>query len=142
MPQSWVYEHTIGTLDLSVEHLGAHLVVCISGSDAPHIGSVTLSSPRPSLTGSGMSATSSILNRLGHKDEAIARYVSETLAARLNTVVCCVCGIHKDHASPEDIASCSTLGEELVQFLLDKLPKIEHAPLDPNNSPDERHHHD
>lgn len=121
MTQNWVYEHSIGTLDLSVEHLGAHLVICISGSDVPHIGSVVLSTPRPSLSGSGMSATSSILNRIGHKDEAVARTVGETLAARFGTVVCCVCGIHKDDASAADIASCATLGEELSAFLLDKI---------------------
>ena len=121
MPQNWAYEHTIGSLDLSVEHLGAHLVICISGGDAPHIGSVVVAESRPSLSGNGRSATSSVLNRIGHKDEAIAREVAEGLAVRFDTVVCCVCGIHKDDATPEDIAACATLGEELVHFLTERL---------------------
>ncbi len=121
MSQSWVYEHTIGSLNITVEHLGAHVTICISGGDAPHIGSVVLSTPRPSLTGQGTSATSSVLNNIGHKDELVARQVAEHLAAKLDTMVCCVCGIHKDDATPKDIASCATLGEELALFISDRL---------------------
>ncbi|WP_251197985.1 hypothetical protein [Anaerotardibacter muris] len=122
MPRSWVYEHPIGTLDLSVQHLGAHLVVCISGSDVPHIGSVVLATPRPSLSGSGASATSSVLNRIGHKDEFVGRIVAEVLASQLDTVVCCVCGVHKDDASADQIAACAPLGDELAAFLLERIP--------------------
>ena len=121
MPQSWVYEHTIATLDLSVEQLGTQLVVCVSGGNTPHIGSVTLASPRSSLTGTGMSATSSVLNLPGHKDEAVGRPLAEALASTLNTTVCCICGIHIDDATPEDIASCETLGCDIATFLIDEL---------------------
>ena len=121
MPQSWVFEHPIGALSLGVQHLGAHLLVSISGGDAPHIGSVVLATPRPSLSGSGMSATSSILNRIGHKDEIVARGVAETLAAQLDTVVCCVCGIHKDDATADDITACANLDELLSTFLLERI---------------------
>ena len=132
--QSWVYEHSFATLDLSLEQLGAHLVICISGGDAPHIGSVVLSTPRPSLTGAGTSATSSVLNLPGHKDEAVARQVSEALAATLDTTVCCICGIHVDDATPEAVASCATLGQELADFLIanlsedDLLSQTNHGP--------------
>lgn len=121
MVQSWVYEHPFATLKLSVEQLGAHLVVCVSGGDAPHIGSVVLSTPRPSLTGEGRSATSSVLNLPGHKDEVVARQLGETLAAKLDTIVCCICGIHVDDATPEALATCATLGEELARFLIANL---------------------
>lgn len=121
MPQSWVFEHPIGTLAVSVQHLGAHLVVCISGGDSPHIGSVVLAEPRPSLSGAGMSATSSVLNRIGHKDEAIARGIAERLTAHLDTVVCCVCGIHKDDARADDIAACMNLDADLASFLLERI---------------------
>ena len=121
MPQSWVYEHTIATLDLTIEQLGTQLVVCVSGGSTPHIGSVTLASPRPSLAGTGMSATSSVLNLIGHKDEAVGRPLAEMLASRLDTTVCCICGIHIDDATPEDIASCKTLGCDIASFLIDEL---------------------
>lgn len=123
MAQSWLYEHPFAALELSAEQLGANLVICVSGGDAPHIGSVVLSTPRASLTGKGRSATSSVLNLPGHKDEAVARQVAEIVAAKLDTTVCCVCGIHVDDATPEALASCATLGEELAHFLLANLTK-------------------
>lgn len=119
--QSWVYEHSFTTLDPSIKHLGACVVVCVSGGDEPHIGSVVLAEARASLTGEGTSATSSVLNRLGHKDEFVARTVAETLAAELNTTVCCICGIHKDNATPEDIQASATLGPEIASILLERL---------------------
>lgn len=132
MVQSWLYEHPFAALELSAEQLGANLVICVSGGDAPHIGSVVLSTPRPSLTGKGTSATSSVLNLPGHKDEAVARQVAEIVAAKLDTAVCCVCGIHVDDVTPEALASCATLGEELAHFLLTNLtekdPSCESSP--------------
>ena len=95
--------------------------VCVSGGDEPHIGSVVLAEARASLTGEGTSATSSVLNRLGHKDEFVARTVAETLAAALDTTACCICGIHKDNATPEDIQASTTLGHEIVSILLERL---------------------
>ena len=89
------FEHALGTIEVSIEHLGACVVVCVSGGDEPHIGSVVLTEARASLTGEGTSATSSVLNRLGHKDEFVARTVAETLAAALDTTVCCICGIDR-----------------------------------------------
>lgn len=115
------FEHALGTVAVSIEHLGACVVVCVSGGDEPHIGSVVLAEARASLTGEGTSATSSVLNRLGHKDEFVARTVAETLAAQLNTTVCCICGIHKDNASPEDIQASATLGHEVASTLLERL---------------------
>lgn len=131
MAISWVYEHAIAPLDISVDHLGAHLVVCISGGSAPHIGSVALSTPRPSLAGSGTSATSSVLNRIGHKDEVVGREVADMLASRLDTVVCCICGIHVDDASEDEIRACATLGNEIATFLLERLE----APTDRKVTP-------
>ena len=113
------FEHALGTIEVSIEHLGACVVVCVSGGDEPHIGSVVLAAARASLPGEGTSATSSVLNRLGHKDEFVARTVAETLAAALDTTACCIC--HKDNAPPEDIQASTTLGHEIVSILLERL---------------------
>lgn len=80
-----------------------------------------LAEARASLTGEGTSATSSVLNRLGHKDEFVARTVAETLAAALDTTVCCICGIHKDNATSKDIQASTTLGHEIASILLERL---------------------
>ena len=73
--------------------------------------------PRPSLTGQGMSATTSTLNRTGHKDDAVATRVAEEVAARLHCVVVCVCGIHIDNAETADLAAiesaCNTIVERI-----------------------------
>ncbi len=122
------FEHALGTVAVSIEHLGACMVVCVSGGDEPHIGSVVLAEARASLTGEGTSATSSVLNRLGHKDEFVARTVAETLATALNTTVCCICGIHKDNATPEDIQASATLGQEVASILLERLAPSSNQP--------------
>lgn len=122
------FEHALGTVAVSIEHLGACVVVCVSGGDEPHIGSVVLAEARASLTGEGTSATSSVFNRLGHKDEFVARTVAETLAIALNTTVCCICGIHKDNATPEDIQASATLGQEVASTLLERLAPSSNQP--------------
>ena len=122
------FEHALGTVAVSIEHLGACMVVCVSGGDEPHIGSVVLAEARASLTGEGTSATSSVLNRLGHKDEFVARTVAETLATALNITVCCICGIHKDNATPEDIQASATLGQEVASTLLERLAPSSNQP--------------
>ena len=72
-------------VDLKAFIIGHDLCVIVSGGDAPHIGSVTVSIPRSSLADSNdNSATTSVLNMLGHKDDEAARYVSHTLSAKLN----------------------------------------------------------
>ena len=40
------FEHALGTIEVSIEHLGACEVVCVSGGDEPHIGSVVLAEKR------------------------------------------------------------------------------------------------
>ena len=60
--------------------------------------------PRPSLTGNGtISATSSILNLTGHKDEALCRRLAEKLCRETGRVVVCTGGFHIDNMKPEQI---------------------------------------
>lgn len=55
----------------------ADCTICIWGGDTPHVGSVVMSTARPSLTGSDVGVTSSVLNGIGHKDEYVARKFAE-----------------------------------------------------------------
>ena len=69
----------------------------ISGGQVPHIGSVALSQARSSLQEPGkVSATSSVLSVIGHKEGRMAEGVADEIAARLQTTVVVVCGIHFD----------------------------------------------
>nr|WP_295480128.1 hypothetical protein [uncultured Sutterella sp.] len=84
---------------LTVIPLGADAALVLRGGDGPHGGAVVLAQARPSLTGSGVSATSSVINRLGHKDETPARRLAEVVAAATGGAVSCACGIHIEGAA-------------------------------------------
>lgn len=95
-----------GRIMLNVKsiEIGDDLCVIISGGDSPHIGCVTLSTPRPSLSNKNIiSSTTSVLNRISHKDDEVARHVSEELSSKLNKHVAVVCGIHVDNITEAEI---------------------------------------
>ena len=92
--------------------------VTILGGDKPHIGSSVLFVPRLSLTGDGsVSATSSVMNMIGHKDEQICRYVAETICARKNAVVLCSGGFHVDDISKDGIDEVLEAVRELAEMV-------------------------
>ena len=77
-----------------------------------NIGAIGLAIPRPSLEDQNCtSATSSILTMLGHKEDVVARYVSEKVAAATNRNVVVIAGIHYDNLAQEDL---ETLHEQWV----------------------------
>lgn len=109
-------------INMKAIEIGEDLCVIISGGDSPHIGCVTLSVPRPSLSDKNInSATTSILNLTGHKDDEAARYVSHTLSSRLNKNVVITCGIHVDNITNEEINITIGLLKELTDALIKKL---------------------
>lgn len=89
--------------------------VCIylCGGTAPHIGTTVLAEPRPSLSGSGYSCTSSVLNLSGHKDEFAAREMAECICRKIQLPVSVCAGIHIDEASTGEL-----------QILLDNTRKL------------------
>lgn len=101
-----------------VVRMGRDYTLAIYGGDTPHVGSVVMSAARPSLTGKGISVTSSVINGIGHKDEMIARLFAETLAKKRNCTVVCSCGIHVDNIRPEQIKivqeTCGKLLEKVL----------------------------
>ena len=104
---------------------GDDCTIVIKGGSAPHIGSVCLAVPRPSLTGSGTSATVSVLNRTGHMDDSVACAVAKHVAAARNCAVACACGIHIDNASAEAIAHIQQAQADIVTCVLDLLETAE-----------------
>lgn len=100
--------------------VGDDLCIIISGGDRPHIGCVTLSIPRPGISDSSKnSATTSVMNITGHKDDEAARYVSQTLASALNKNVVVTCGIHLDNITNEEIDETLVLIKELTDQLIE-----------------------
>ena len=105
--------------------IGADLLVVITGGDRPHIGSAAVALPRASLRDRGvMSATSSVYNIPGHKDQVLAQRVSEVLASRLNRTVVSVAGFHKDGISERGIKKVMENAERLAEKICASLKKM------------------
>lgn len=106
------------TLLCDVIKMGKDWVVTLQDNRCGHIGCTVLSLPRPSLTGNGMSATSSVLNCLGHQDGVAAVPFADAVAARTERPAVCVCGIHLDCISPDQIQQILDACEELKRQVL------------------------
>ncbi len=98
--------------------MGNDVTICVWGGDTPHIGSTVVSTARPSLTGEGISVSSSVINGIGHKDEYIARKFAEAVAKQGQCTAVCTCGIHIDGISREQIGAVAEAGERLLARLL------------------------
>ncbi len=89
---------------------GRDLVVAVGGGDRPHVGCVVLAVPCP-----GRSASSSVLTIPPHKEEAIARPMAETIAARTGSVTVVSAGVHEDGATRDAIDAWLSLGRQLAE---------------------------
>lgn len=101
--------------------MGKDYTLAIYGGERAHVGSVVLAFPRPSLTGEGLSATSSVLNAVGHKDEAVARQFAEEIAKAKNCTVACSCGIHIDGATPAQLLQIQESCMRLLNRVIEKI---------------------
>lgn len=109
-------------LELSASRIGKDLLLCLKGGDEPHLGCVVLAEPRPSLQDAQKkSVTSSVINRVGHKDELLCRELAEQLAAICGCTVVCTGGVHVDNAITEQIEwirkQVRILGEKMLTEL-------------------------
>ena len=109
-------------LEISAAFAGDDILVCLQGGERPHLGCVVQTEPRESLTGDGsVSATSSVLNYVGHKDEVICRYVAEKISRELNRRVVCTGGFHKDGILPEEIREVQMAVEQMAERIVGRL---------------------
>ena len=95
--------------------MGKDCTICVWGGDTPHVGSVVMSTARPSLTGSGVGVTSSVLNGIGHKDEYVARKFAEAAAEKFVCTAVCSCGIH---ITPAQLQEVSTVCDKLLKQVI------------------------
>ena len=116
-----------GSLRLSAEVrvIGVDILIAVWGGTHPHIGAVAVAVPRPSRVRDGkMSATASVYNFLGHKDDAVARLCAERIAAHRNRKAVCVAGIHIDALDMRCIKKILVNAKELSRRIEKKLADI------------------
>ncbi len=105
-----------------VQELGEDLLVSIWGGTRPHIGAIGAATPRPSLKDPRKwSATSSNLTFLGHKEDLLAKKISEQLATLLRRNVVVVMGIHWDHMTSKEIKMVESLSNQIPKKILKKI---------------------
>lgn len=103
-------------IEASVQEVGADLLVVLWGGTRPHIGAVGIAVPRPSLADpTRWSATSSNFTFVGHKEDLLAKEVSETLAGALQKNVVVTAGIHWDDLKPGDLGDIQEAARTLAR---------------------------
>jgi hypothetical protein len=112
------------TVHAEVRLMGSDVLVILSGGTKPHIGSIAVSLPRPSIADKEIiSSTSSVYNFLGHKDHVIAQRVAEMLSSGLNRNVVAVAGFHIDKITQEGISrvveNCDELAQKIYKEIAD-----------------------
>ncbi|MGL4450404.1 MAG: hypothetical protein ACRCTZ_04320 [Sarcina sp.] len=87
-----------------INFCGKDVNVAIIGGEKEHIGAVALAQPRKSLSDeTKISATTSVICAMGHKEDELAKLVAESLAKQFNCIVSASVGIHIDNVTKDDI---------------------------------------
>jgi len=96
------YELTKGEgrtrVSLSARYMGNDLVICMYNENA-HIGAVAVGE----YDHREQRASTSVITRLGHKDDAITQEVAHSIAKQTKRPVCVIAGIHIDNATEGEI---------------------------------------
>lgn len=96
--------------------IGKELAVCLYNQNA-HLGAVAVGEYDPA---SGRASTS-VITRTGHKDDAIALEVAHDIAKATRQGVCVMAGIHVDDITPQEIArvveNCRGVVGEMIAMI-------------------------
>jgi len=106
---------SFSSASITITRVGKDVHILFTGGDKPHIGCTAVAVPRPSLSGDGsISATSSVINITGHKDEAVCRMLAEKLCRATGSVTVCTGGFHYNGILPEQIEELMKAAAEAV----------------------------
>ena len=111
------YELTKGEgrarVNVTVNSMGSDLVVRIYNQNA-HIGAVAIGD----YDHEHERASVSVITRLGHKDDALAREAARLLSKSTRSPVCVIAGVHLDNITTEEIdailANTKTVISEII----------------------------
>jgi hypothetical protein len=109
-----------------VQEMGQDLLVSIWGGTQPHIGAVGIAIPRPSLKDrKTWSATSSTFTFVGHKEDTLAKMISEKLAASLRRNIVVAIGIHWDDLTSKEVKLIENLTQKLPEQILKQFRRLQ-----------------
>jgi gallate decarboxylase subunit D len=97
-------------VSLSAQWIGKDLIVCLFNKQG-HLGAVAMAD----FSNEEKRASTSVITRLGHKDDSIAYYAAYNLCKRLRKPVCAIAGIHLDNITEEEITQISQNCDALVE---------------------------
>ena len=117
------FDETLGegsfSIHLQIIDTGRGLAGVLTGGDSPHVGSVVLAVPRPSLADAeNPSCDLFTVPVPGHLDYVVAQQMATALCKAVEQPVSITAGIHVDGASAEDIANIKEICRELTQRAL------------------------
>ncbi len=108
-----------------VQVIGNDILLSIWGGTRPHVGSVALAQPRPSLRNPRKwSSTSSDLTIIGHKEDIIAKRVSEKIASNLRRNVVVTAGFHWDNLTNREIKMIEKLSIKISDEVIKKISPL------------------
>lgn len=114
--QKWTIMVLDRPIDIEITWVGEDLSVLVTGGDKPHIGSISMATPRESLTGIGQSATVSTFVYPGHKDDVVGNQFAKALCVKHGCKVVVTCGIHYKGIGLEGL---KLIDQKLKQFLIE-----------------------
>lgn len=130
-PAVRMQEVSVGTgpyaVKASVQLLGEDVLIAVWGGTRPHIGSLAVSTPdKERDPEDGRSSQVLQFSFPGHRDDVVARRVSERVAAALQRTVTVSAGIHIPDITPAGIdavlANTDLLIEEIISLLQGSVP--------------------
>lgn len=89
--------------------------VLLAGGDKGHIGAVSVCDP---------GASPATMTMPGHKEQYITAPWAKAIADAAGQRCCTVCGIHYDHATPQQIEAVMERCDALLSQLLAQLPNL------------------
>ena len=103
-------------INLAAQGFGEGVVVLIYNENA-HIGAVALGEYDPKEN----RASTSVVTRLGHKDDKIAQQAAYLISKHTRKPSCVIAGVHLDNITQEEIDKFLENADSLVRDLLGRL---------------------
>ena len=105
-------------IELFAYYLGNDLIVCIGNKNA-HLGAVAIGE----YDHKEGRASSSVITRLGHRDDEIAKREAHFIAKHTKKPVCVITGVHLNNITKEEIDEILNQADSLIAELLNELEK-------------------